>query len=144
MDAKKSFELYAERYGIKVRQYHADYGRFVDEKFMTSIKENNQEISLCGVNSHFQNGIAERMIRQLQEQARTMLIRASSRWPTVVNNHLWPYALRYAADIHNNTITLKVDAKETPSEIFSGAQIRPNLKYFHTFACPAFVLDQRM
>jgi hypothetical protein len=65
--AKRAFESYAERFGIKVKRYHADNGRFVEIEFMSSIQANKQEITLCGVNAHFQNGIAERMIRHLQE-----------------------------------------------------------------------------
>jgi hypothetical protein len=73
-----------------------------------------------------------------------MLIHATSRWPAVINVYLWPYALRYAAEIHNNTILLQNESGKTPSEIFSGALIQPNLKYFHSFGCPAFVLDHRI
>jgi hypothetical protein len=116
--AKRAFESYAERFGVKVKRYHADSGRFVENDFMSSIQANNQEIMICGVNAHFQNGIAERMIRHLQEQARAMLIHATSRWPAVINVYLWPYAVRYAAEIHNNTILLQNELGNTPSEIF--------------------------
>jgi hypothetical protein len=84
------------------------------------------------------------MIRHLQEQTRAMLIHATSRWPALINVYLWPYALRYAVEIHNNTILPQNESGNTPSEIFSGALIQPNLKYFHSFGCPAFVLDHRM
>ena len=53
-----------------------------------------------------------------------MLIHATSRWPAVINVYLWPYALRYAAEIHNNTILLQNKLGNTPSEIFSGAQVQ--------------------
>jgi hypothetical protein len=48
---------------------------------MAAIKEAGQTITFCGVNAHFQNAVAERRIRALQDQARTMLIHAQHRWP---------------------------------------------------------------
>jgi hypothetical protein len=41
---------------------------------MAAIKKSEQTITLCGDNAHFQNAVAERRIRTLQDQARTMLI----------------------------------------------------------------------
>jgi hypothetical protein len=80
---------------------------------MNSIQENNQELTLCGVNVHFQNGIVERMIRLSKEQARDKLIPASSRCPSVINIHFWPFALRHAAESHNNTVSLQNESKIT-------------------------------
>jgi hypothetical protein len=47
--AKRAFESFAERFGIKVKRYHADNGRFVENEFMSSIQANYQERTLCGV-----------------------------------------------------------------------------------------------
>jgi len=46
---------------------------------MKKIKEEKQTISFCGVNAHFQNGIAERRIRDLREGGRKLLIHVKSR-----------------------------------------------------------------
>jgi hypothetical protein len=59
--AKRAFESYAESFGVKVKRYLADNGRLVENEFMRSIQANNQEITLCGVYAHFQNGIAQSM-----------------------------------------------------------------------------------
>eukprot|EP00980_Cylindrotheca_fusiformis_P030679 scaffold25213_cov162-Cylindrotheca_fusiformis.AAC.2 len=40
--------------------------------------------------SHFQNGISEKRIRDLQEAARTALLDAKSRWPKAISTALWP------------------------------------------------------
>jgi hypothetical protein len=53
---------------VRIQHYHADNDRFADNGFMNAIKKQHQTISFCGVNSHFQNGIAEKRIRDLQEQ----------------------------------------------------------------------------
>jgi hypothetical protein len=72
---------FASKVNVKVKSYQADNGRFAESKFMEAIKEAGQIISFCGVNAHFQNAVAERRIRTLQDQARTMLIHAQYRWP---------------------------------------------------------------
>ena len=72
--AKQSFERFARDHGVKILHYHAGNSRFADNGCIQACKDNNQGITYCGVNARFQNGIAEKRIRDLQEQARTMLI----------------------------------------------------------------------
>jgi hypothetical protein len=72
--AKILFKRYAERHRVKVQAYQADNGRFTEKVFMQEIKDAGQTITFCGVSAHFQNGVAKRRIRSLQDQARTMLI----------------------------------------------------------------------
>ena len=79
--AEQSFERFAWDHGVKILHYHADNGRFADNGFIQACKDNNQGITYCGVNAHFQNGITEKTIRDLQEQARTMLLFAVHKWP---------------------------------------------------------------
>jgi hypothetical protein len=74
MKAKIAFETQARSFGVQIQQYHADNGRFQDAAFKDSCKEKGQELSFCGVNAHFQNGKAERKIRDLQDRARTSLL----------------------------------------------------------------------
>ena len=81
MKAKEVFEAYAKSHGVKILRYHADNGRFADNAFRKSIEENGQDLSFCGVNAHWQNGVAEKRIRDLQDNARTMLLHAQCRWP---------------------------------------------------------------
>ena len=56
---------------------------------------------------------------------------------------MWPFALLAAADRMNN---LHVDFKgQTPKKKFSEAvRISTRLKHFHTFGCPAYILDARL
>ena len=74
MLAKEAFERYARSHGVHVTHYHADNGRFADNKWQKACTDNGQQLTFCGVNAHFQNGVAERRIRELQEQARTMML----------------------------------------------------------------------
>jgi hypothetical protein len=142
--AKLSFERYAERYGHKVQAYQADNGRFAETTFMQAIKDAGQTITFCGVSAHFQNGVAKRRIRSLQDQARTMFIHAQHRWPTAIDAHLWPYALRTANEVFNNEPTTTRKDMKSPIELFSKSPVRPNLDNFQPFGCPLFVLDANM
>lgn len=54
--AKKAFELHTESFGVRIKQYHADNGRFQDIAFKMHCEQQGQMLTLCGVNAHFQNG----------------------------------------------------------------------------------------
>ena len=36
------------------------------------------------------------------------------------------------------------DGDKSPQELFSGVNILPKIKHFHTFACPTYVLDNAL
>ncbi len=93
MKAKRAFELYGRDRGVIVKNYHTDNGRFVDNAWKEGLDQENQGITYCGVNAHWQNRIAERRIRDLKEQTRTMLLHAQHHWPEATSTSLWPYAL---------------------------------------------------
>ena len=59
---KEKFEAYEASCGVHVQHNHADYGIFTNKKFWKAIKDAKQMLSFCGVNAHFQNGIAKRRI----------------------------------------------------------------------------------
>jgi hypothetical protein len=87
-------------------------------------------LTFCGVNAHFQNGLAERRIRELTEHARTMLIHAQKRWPSAITANLWPYALRHANDLLNGTPNIQLSGK-IPNNVFArlGHYIGANHSY---------------
>ena len=136
--AKRSFEAYAATHGVKIRHYHADNGRFAEQLFLNHCEQAGQQVTLCGVSAHFQNGIAERRIKDLTERSRTSLLHAMHRWPTAVTINLWPYALRYSNDVYNATPAIK--SGQTPLERFSATAIRPKVLDFHPPFCPVYVL----
>ena len=140
--AKHAFERYARDRGVRIQHYHADNGRFADNGFIRDCQAHGQGLTYCGVNAHFQNGIAEKKIRDLQEQTRTMLLYAIGKWPRMLNIHLWPYALRTANAAINAIPTIK--DQRSPEEIFSGVEVMPKIRHFHTFGCPTYVLDNNL
>ena len=137
--AKEAFERFASGHGVQIRHYHADNGRFAENLFREAVRIKSQTLSFCGVNAHFQNGVAERRIRELQEHARTMLVHAQRRWPQAITAHLWPYALRMANDYHNLLPGCTTDT--SPMELLSGTRVSINPSHYHHFGCPIYVLD---
>ncbi len=145
LEAKLAFERFASKFKVQVKSYRAVNGRFVENKFMApAVKESGQTITVCGVNAHFQNAVAERRIRTLQDQARTMLIQAQHRWPKAVDAHLWPYALRVANEVHKSTSTIGREDHKSPCELLARSEVTPNLNHFQPFGCLVFVLDNKM
>ena len=142
VQAKHAFERTSKQRGVKIRHYHADNRRFADNAFIQDCKIQGQSLSYCGVNAHFQNGIAERRIRDLQEQTRTSMLYAMSKWKKMILISLWPYAMRHANDVAN--ATPKKAKNSSPLEIFSGVKVAPKLRHFHSFGCPTYVLDNAL
>ena len=142
VQAKIAFERYAQERGVQIRHYHANNGRFADKGFIKNCQLNNQRLTYFGVNVHFQNGIAEKRIWDLQEATRTSLLYALHKWPHMLSVHLWPYAMCTANEIMISTPTKYSD--KSLQEMFSSVNVLPKIKHFHTFACPTYVLDNAL
>jgi hypothetical protein len=128
--------------GVRIRHYHADNGRFAANGFMNAVKRHQQTKYFCGVSAHFPNGIAEKRIRYIQEQARIMLLHAKSRWPKVVSVHLWPYVLRSSNQLRQ--VTPYKEDGTSPLKRFSGAEVATNLKDCHTPLCPVYAINSSL
>lgn len=142
LEAKNAYERLIGTFGSKVLAYHADKGRFAENAYMTDVKDKGQNITFCGVGSHHQNGIAERRIRSLGEDARTMLAHGEHLWPEVVNKTLWPFAYK-AASRSRNKFNLDDDGL-SPEEKASGVKAHSDYKNEHTLFCPVFTLHKRL
>ena len=144
IEAKKVFENHLESMGVRVKSYQADNGVFRAHKWVDACRDKNQNLSFVGVNAHHQNGHAERRIRELQGIARTNILHAIKRWPKGITTNLWPYALRMASDSFNNSPNLQSSQKQTPLQIISGSDVDTNLKHYHSFGCPAYILSSEL
>lgn len=111
---------------------------FTSKLFKDACQQQHQRLTLCGVDAHHQNGIAERYIRTITERARTMLIHAMINWPDIITEDLWPFAIQLAVDLHNMTPT---SSDFSPQEIFSGTKQQTDPSNCHTFGCPIYVLE---
>jgi hypothetical protein len=119
LEAKRAFEATADSHGIQIKHYHADNGIFVAKQWINSCRDQHQGMTLAGVDAHHQNGRAERKIQSLQELARCQLIHAAHRWESAITAHLWPYAVRHAAAILNDTPCERLGFATSPLQAFS-------------------------
>ncbi|KAG7361859.1 integrase core domain containing protein [Nitzschia inconspicua] len=139
--AKHSFEAFARTHAIRIQHYHADNGRFAENIWTDDIQKQGQTMSYCGVSAHWQNGIAEKRIKDLQDLARTQLIHAKIRWPGVIDARLWPYALTTANNVYNQTGSVQKKTPKVPIQLFTDSDHQQPKSDFHTFGCPVFVLE---
>jgi hypothetical protein len=140
--AKLAFEQFAANHFVNIEHYHADNGRFADNAFIDHCSARQQRLTYCGVNAHFQNGLAERAIRGITEDGRKQLLHAMARWPEAVDLALWPYALRYAVHLYNTVPVLENGVSRL--ELFAGTQVGKRMRDHHTFACPVFALQNSL
>jgi hypothetical protein len=140
--AKLAFEAFVAEHGVKIQHYHCNNGRFFDKVFKQACHDAQQQLTFCGVNAHFQNGIAKRSIRDLSKSARKQLLHARACWPQAVHFALWPYALRNTALLHNSLPVLEDGTLGL--ELFSSICVGSNMKHVHTFGCPVFVLQNKL
>ncbi len=105
--AKRAFESFATENGIKIQHYNCNNGQFSDNAFKQACHKQRQQLIFCGINAHFQNGIANRAIRDLSESAHKQLLHARACWPQAVHFALWPHALCNAALLHNSLPVLE-------------------------------------
>ena len=138
IDAKHAFERVAEQHGVRILHYHCDNGRFADKAFVDDVRAGHQTITFCGVGAHHQNGVAERRIRDITETAHTSLLHATHRWPKAIAANLWPQAIKHVVNICNSLP--RPGKTESPLSKFAGTSVQPNLKHFHPFSCPVYVL----
>ena len=142
--AKEAYERLAATFGVTVKAYHSDNGRYADTGWQEACISMQQYFTYCGIGQHNQNGIAEKRIRDLSNAARACLLYAKQRWPEGVCTNLWPFALKYVCDIRNK-VRIRENGK-TAEEIFAQTTglTGARLEHFHPFGCPAYVLDAKL
>ncbi len=142
LEAKNAYEQLLRTHGHRVKAYHADNGRFAENVFVGDVRDKAQSMTYCGVGSHHQNGIAERRIKTLGEDARTMLAHGAHLWPEAVSKLLWPFAYKAACRSRNK---FKLDAAGlSPEEKLAGIKAPRIIKNEHTLFCPVYVLAGKL
>ena len=141
IEAKKAFESLAAQDNIIIRHYHADNGVFRANRWIDECNKNGQRCTFTPVGAHHDNGLAEKRIRDLQELTRAFHV--SVRWTTTaIRANLWPYALRMANQVINDTTS--PSSGLSYSQVFTKSNININPKHFVPLGCPAYVLDSNL
>lgn len=141
--AKKEFEHRCAVRGIRVQHYHADNGRFAEPAFVKECKRCKQDLTFCGVGAHHQNGISERTIKDVTLIGRTLLLHAMRYWPEYITIMMWPFATKCAQERMNN-LQVNLNGESADMKFSSAKAVNVQLKHYHTFGCPVYILDSRL
>jgi hypothetical protein len=140
--SKLEFESFAARHNIVIKNIWTDNGFYSANLFHEACLKNQQDLTFCVVGAHWQNGIAERFISMITKHACTILLRAMAKWPDVVKEDMWTFALRHAVHFHN--FSLRKDQTITPFEAFTGQSPHPSVNDFCVFGSPVYVLHKEL
>ena len=65
LEVKNAFEQDCMTRNVVPKRYHADNGRFVENSFKEDCVRKMQNLTFCCVGAHHQNGVSERIIKDL-------------------------------------------------------------------------------
>jgi hypothetical protein len=127
---------------VPIKSIRAGNGVYAAQAFRDSCLKHQQKLTFCAVGAHWQNGIAERFIGTVTERARTILLHAMHRWPSVIQEELWPFAVRHAVAFHNASV--RKGKTQCPYRMFTGMDPPYSLQDFRVFGSPAYVLCKEL
>jgi hypothetical protein len=94
------------------------------------------------VGAHWQNSIAECFIGTITQWARTILLHAMTKWPSVVTEEMWTFALHHAVNFHNYSVHKQQTMM--PYELFTGQTPSWSLSDFWVFGSPTYILSKTL
>jgi hypothetical protein len=133
LKSKQCFEDFAHCFDVSIKSIHADNGVYASTAFQQSYTEQHQ--TFCAVGGHWQNGVIEYHIGMVANTVCTILLHAMEKWPTVITEEFWPFAVRHACMFHNSSIWS--DTKQSPHRMFTGEDAPWKLEHFRVFGSPS-------
>ena len=91
--ANTAFERDCVTREVTPKRYHADNDTYAENAFKDDCRGKLQSLTLYGAGAHWQNGIAEKRIKHLTLDGRTMLIDAHHCCPEYITTMVWLFVL---------------------------------------------------
>ena len=142
VNSKAKLEAFADSHNVKIKSFRTDNGAFISNDFNKALTKAKQKLTACGVGAHWQNGIAERYIGSITRWARTLLLHAMTRWPQVVTEEFWTFAVNQAVNIHN--ATRQHGKTNSPWQMYTNTTCPWKPEDFQVFGSPVYVLDKNL
>lgn len=140
--SKPEFEHFMACYNVQIQNIQADNGAYSVHLFKDACLQQQQNLTFCAVGTHWQNGITECLIGTITHRARTVLLHAMVKWPSMITEDIWTFALRHAVNFHNSS--LRKDKNVTPHEAFTGELSPWMITDFTVFGPPAYMLQKEL
>ena len=119
---KEVYERLKDTYGDRVFAYREDNGRLPDPLFKEEVQTCGQQIKYCGVRSHHQNEIVERIIKELTLGSWNLLLHATILWPEELSTMMCTFSSKATLNRYNS---MKMDGDgKTPEQKFSGVKFQ--------------------
>ena len=81
LEAKEAFGLHYMTRNVLPKHHHANNGQFVENNFKQDCERKMQHLTFCGVGYHQQNGVSERIIKDLTLSLLTLVLHNQRYWP---------------------------------------------------------------
>ena len=88
LEAKAGYERHHNTFRIIANSYRTDNGCFAEEDFREEAKRCLQTITFCGVGTHHQTGLFERVIKDLALTTRTLILHVKRHWTEMITTML--------------------------------------------------------
>ena len=129
----------ADSHGVVVKYFHANNRIYAKKAFIDEVRDCGQTITYCGVGVHRQNGVGESHIAR---GSRTNLLHAQRRWPEAICEILWSFAWNNYERRYND---LQLDKDDfSPLQKYSNIYEPFQIRDYHTFGSPIYVLDRKL
>ena len=130
----KNIEFIKTQFDRKIREFIMDKGsEFTNPSFKKLLEDRGIIPIYTSTNDHSANARAERNIRTIITDVRTLLLQAN------LSINFWPYAARTAVNVRNCTYNKKIQT--APITLLSHNSVRILLRSFLPFGTPALVWD---
>ena len=146
LEGKHAFERMVASNDIIIKQYHSDNEILRANDWVQDCQErtNTKLTTYTRVDAHHINGLSERIIGDIQDNGRSMMIHYQQKCTESITDKLWPYNLRHAKNDYNTTPLLAHPQGLSPLQLFTVTQVKEKPRHFNPFGFPTYVLNEAL